>query len=319
MAQQLEAVDGIEIVTLVDNYVDLLLRARQGVKRPPKAVNGRIPGDTLLAEHGLSLLVRVAAGQHHDELLFDTGYSQVALFHNAARLGVDLGAVENVVLSHGHMDHTGSLGPLGARLPEGTPLVLHPDVFLSPRYVTLDDGQRLQYPDNPAREILESRGFRVKVREEPTLVAGGRVLVTGSVPRVTGFEKGMPNALCEREGVEEKDRILDDQSLVVHLRDHGLVIISGCSHAGIINTLHYARACTGVERIYAVMGGLHLSGPEFERIIPPTLEALREMSPQWVVPMHCTGWEAIHALSRAFPEGFVLNSVGTTIQLPVER
>ncbi len=311
----LNPVDRVEILTLMDNYVDVLLRNSEVVTRPPLAKGGNIPSDTPVAEHGLSLLVTVYTGEDRHTILFDAGYSQIGVPHNLEQLGVDLKGVEALVLSHGHMDHTGALYPLLEKIPGLIPLVLHPDAFSAPRYFGLDDGRKLLFPQTLVKGDLEARGAKIQERKEPTPLADNTVLVTGEVERVTGFEKGLPNALLEREGEVVKDPILDDQGLVIHLKGKGLVVISGCSHAGIINTLLYARKITGIQEIHAVMGGFHLSGPFFEPIIEETIKEMKNMAPQWVVPMHCTGWKAIQRFSEAFPTSFELNSVGSLFTL----
>jgi len=152
-------------------------------------------------------------------------------------------------------------------------------------------------------QVLESRG--------PTLIAGDTALVTGEVERTTTYEKGLPNALLERNGAIEKDPILDDQAIAVNLKGKGLVIISGCAHAGIMNTILYAMKLTAVPSIQAVLGGFHLSGAFFEPIIEDTIKDLKKLGPKVLVPMHCTGWKAIHRFSEEFPEAFILNSVGS--------
>ena len=162
---------------------------------------------------------------------------------------------------------------------------------------------------------MEKRPVDVQERKEPTLICGQHVLVTGEVERRTAFEKGLPGALAERDGSIVPDPILDDQALVLHLKGRGLVVISGCSHAGIVNTVLYARKLTGLEQIHAVLGGFHLTGPFFEEIIPQTIEAVKAWGCSVVVPMHCTGWKAIEDFKTAFPEAFRLNAVGTRITL----
>jgi len=156
-------------------------------------------------------------------------------------------------------------------------------------------------------QIVESR--------KPVPVADGRIVVTGEIERTTRFEKGLPNAYTEQDGKLVKDPISDDQSLVLHLRGKGLVVISGCAHSGIINTLLYSKKISGVDRLYAVLGGFHLSGPQFEPIIEETIESMKEMKPKIFVPMHCTGWKAVHRCEEAFPDAFVLNSVGSKYAL----
>ena len=309
----LREVDGIEVTTLMDNYVDVLLRNSTGVTRPPLAIGGEIPADTMLAEHGLSLLVAVTVGEKTHHILFDCGYTKVGVPHNVGMMGIDLGQLEAIVLSHGHMDHTGALYPIVETLGRSIPLVLHPDAFLSPRYFGLEDGRKLIFPQTLSRQDMESRGIEVIERRNPSLVAEGTIAVTGEIERVTDFEKGLPNALVEANGTLEHDDILDDQSLVIKLKGKGLVVISGCSHAGIINTMLYARKITGINTIHAVMGGFHLQGPTFEPIIEQTIAEFKSIKPEMSIPMHCTGWTAIKRFSEEFPSSFALNSVGTRI------
>jgi len=308
-------VDRVEILTLMDNYVDVLLTNTEVVTRPPVSKSGTIPSDTLLAEHGLSLLVIVHAGNESHTVLFDTGYSRIGVIHNVDMLGVDLGRVEAMVLSHGHMDHTGSLYPVLDSIPQRIPLVVHPGVFDAPRFFGLADGRRLLFPQTVVKEDLLKQNIDLMESTTPTPLAAGAILVTGEVERVTSFEKGLPNASMERHGEIVKDPISDDQALVVHLKGKGLVIIAGCSHAGIINTILHAQKITGFQEIYAAIGGFHLSGPFFEKIIEQTIAEFKKIGPRFLSPMHCTGWKAIHQISQAFPEEFILNSVGSVIAL----
>jgi 7,8-dihydropterin-6-yl-methyl-4-(beta-D-ribofuranosyl)aminobenzene 5'-phosphate synthase len=154
-------------------------------------------------------------------------------------------------------------------------------------------------------EIVEERGA--------SLLLGGLALVTGQIARTTEFEKGFPGHLAEVGGAWKPDPLIhDDQAVVMNVRDKGLVVLSGCGHAGIVNVLRHAMAVTGVARIHAVLGGFHLTGRLFEPLIAPTVEALKAIGPTLIVPSHCTGWKAAHEIARAMPEAFVPNSVGTT-------
>jgi 7,8-dihydropterin-6-yl-methyl-4-(beta-D-ribofuranosyl)aminobenzene 5'-phosphate synthase len=311
----IQAVDRLEILTLMENYVDVLLTNTEVVTRPPVSISGTIPTDTLLAEHGLSLLVTVHAGDKTHTVLWDTGYSNIGVLHNVDMLGVDLERVEALALSHGHMDHTGSLYPVLDRISHRIPLVVHPGAFDAPRFFGLADGRRLLFPQTLVKEDLLKKDIDLVESTTPTPLAGGTILVTGEVERVTSFEKGLPNASMERNGEIVNDPIADDQALVVHVKGKGLVIIAGCSHAGIINTIRHAQKITGVQEVYGAVGGFHLSGPFFEKIIEETLTELKNIGPTVLSPMHCTGWKAIHQIAEAFPEAFVLNSVGSVIAL----
>ena len=147
---------------------------------------------------------------------------------------------------------------------------------------------------------------------EASTIASDLVLVTGEVNRVTDFEKGFPWAEARINSEWTIDPFHDDQGVVVDVKDKGLVIIGGCSHAGIINTVEHAQKATGTEKIHAVLGGFHLTGSASEKIIAPTIEEMKRIGPDFVVPMHCTGWKAINQFAEEMPEQFLLNSVGTT-------
>ncbi|MFH1123258.1 MAG: MBL fold metallo-hydrolase [Pseudomonadota bacterium] len=307
----LKEVDRVEILTLIDNYVDFLLESTDIVTRPARTKEEELPRDTLLAEHGLSLLITVSEGQKRHTILMDTGHSPIGVLHNIERLEVDLSAIEGIVMSHSHMDHTGSLYPLLEKMSGPVPMVVHPYAFTFPRYVKRKDGRLERFPRTLVRSELEKRGVKIVEAKGPTPLAEGMILVTGEVDRSTGFEKGMPNAYVEKDGALEQDPISDDQALVIHLRDKGLVVIGGCSHAGIANTILHAKKISGIDKVHAVLGGFHLSGPLYEPIIEETIKAIREMRPEVVVPMHCTGWTAIGRFSEEFPSAFILNSVGS--------
>ncbi len=311
----LKEVDRVEIVTLIDNYVDVLLKDTDIVTRPPRGAGEEIPTDTLLAEHGLSLLVTVHQGTKTHTLLFDTGYSQIGVPHNMALLDIDLQRIEAIVLSHAHMDHSGSLNRILEGIKGPVTLVVHPGAFLFPRYIERDDGTRQRFPRTLSREDLASEKLKILESKTPVLLAEDGLMVTGQVERSTGFEKGLPGALLEREGKIMPDPISDDQALVLHLKEKGLVVISGCSHSGIVNTLLHAQKLTGLRKVHAVLGGFHLSGPAFEPIVEKTISELKNVAPEVIVPMHCTGWKAIQRLHQEFPSAFVLNSVGSKITL----
>ena len=315
IANRLKEVDSVEVTTLIDNYVDVLLRNSPEVTRPPLAIKGNIPSDTMLAEHGLSLMITVKRDKKSHCILFDCGYTKIGVPHNMQMLGINPRQIEAIVLSHGHMDHTGALYPIARSLGESIPLILHPDAFISPRFFGLDDGRKLMFPQTLIREDMESAGIQIAEKSSPSLLAEGMILVTGEVERVTEFEKGLPNASLERDGKIEPDPIRDDQALAINLKEKGLVVISGCAHSGIINTVFYAKKITGIDRIHAVLGGFHLSGPSFEPIIEKTITEFKKIKPEVIIPMHCTGWEAIKRFSEKFPSSFVLDSVGTRIAL----
>lgn len=310
----LKEVDTVEILTVLDNTVDMLLPDTEKAKRPPRHPDA-MTRDSLIAEHGFSALVKVTNGNTSELLLFDAGLSRRGLIHNMDVLDIKPKEFHSIVLSHGHADHTRGLMGMVERLGEKKmPLLLHPDAFLE-RKVIFPDGHEINLPP-PDRRILSQDGIEFIEERGPSYVLGGLVLVTGQVHRTTSFETGFPLHHALRDGEWQKDPYIhDDQAVVVNVKEKGLVVLTGCGHAGAINTIKQAQELTGVQKIHAVIGGFHLSGPLFEPIIAPTVAALKEMDPALVVPAHCTGWKAVHAIARELPQAFVQNSVGTRFVL----
>jgi 7,8-dihydropterin-6-yl-methyl-4-(beta-D-ribofuranosyl)aminobenzene 5'-phosphate synthase len=313
-AMPLKEADRVEILTILDNSIDLLLPGAENVKRLPFSPD-LLTRENPTAEHGFAALVTVHSGDTSASLLFDTGLSKTGLVHNMDTLGLKPQELRAIVLSHGHADHTQGLSSLVDRLGKRKmPLVLHPDAFLQ-RKVVLPDGLELNLPPLE-RQRLAQDGIEFIEERGPSLLLDDLLLVTGQVPRTTSFEVGLPLHHALIDGSWQPDPYLyDDQAIVVHVRDNGLVVVTGCGHAGVINTVQHAQRLTGVEKTAAVMGGFHLSGAFFEPAIEPTVAALKEIDPGMIVPAHCTGWKAVHSIAREFPDAFVQNSVGTRFLL----
>jgi 7,8-dihydropterin-6-yl-methyl-4-(beta-D-ribofuranosyl)aminobenzene 5'-phosphate synthase len=320
----LEPVDEVVVTTLMDNSYDALMGDSGPARRTsftdlsdvaaPQYVDGcTVPG--LVAEHGFSALVTTRRGNATHTVLFDTGVSPDGMATNIERLGLDVSAIEVLVLSHGHFDHAGGFPGLARlRARSGMPLTVHPLVW-SRRRLALPDQHHWNIP-TLNRAALEAEGLEVIERRQPSLLLDKSVLITGEVDRTTEFEHGMPNHEAWHDGRWEPDPlILDEQGLVVHVRGRGLVVLTGCGHAGAVNIARHAMRLTGVDRLHALLGGFHLTGPAFEPIIEPTVAAFTDMAPDVLVPAHCTGWKAQHRLAAALPSAFVPNAVGTSFTL----
>ncbi len=309
---QLQPVDVAEVTILVDNVMDALLPSTHSVRRAPM-VWDTFEHEPLMAEHGYSLLLTIERDGHRQSILYDAGLGRDTLVHNMDVLGIDPSELRAIVLSHGHTDHHGGLVGLMQRLGRRRiPLILHPEAWRD-RKIVFPTGKEMHLPP-PARSDLVREGIELIERRDPSLLLDDSILVTGQVERTTEFERGISSHLAQSDaGWTEDTWIWDDQALVVHVKNKGLVVLSGCSHAGIVNVLRYARKLTAVDHVHAVIGGFHLSGSFFEPIIPSTVDALAKLNPDVIVPGHCTGWKAIHTIAQVLPEAYVQTCVGTRL------
>jgi len=256
-----------------------------------------------LGEHGLSFLIEYG----DRNILLDTGQG-LALANNAIRMGADLKKTDTVVLSHGHYDHTGGLKTL-MNLGAKYELIAHPDVFseklaMHPKLGFIPIGAPLK------RDALEESGVRIRLGTEPVEVAKG-VTATGEIPMKTEYEKIEPMLFVREGGKEIPDPIADDQALIIDA-DEGLVVLFGCAHRGIINTLTKIQEITGKEKIHTVIGGLHLErAPEAQ--IAKTIAALGKYEPRSIQPAHCSGARAVTQLMSAFGGRVTPCNVGNTL------
>lgn len=322
----LEPVDDLTITTICDNSYDMLLTNTGPARRlgqtnapaPRSPVTTFVEGETFtlpVAEAGFSAVVTVRKGDATHRILFDTGISPQGCVTNMDRIGIDPRDIGAVVCSHGHFDHTAGLTGLAERVGRvNMPVLIHPEFFRQ-RRVAIGDREPIYLPTTD-KKALEGEGFTVIENRQPSFLLDSSVLITGEVDRTTGFEKGFAAHQAFLDGNWEPDPlILDDQALIVHVRGKGLVILTGCGHSGIINIIRYAQRITGVREIHLVMGGFHLNGPAFEPIITDTVSAMVDIAPSYIVPAHCTGWKAAHAIASALPDAFIPSAVGTSFHL----
>ena len=318
MASQvaLNEVDGVEIISLADNTVDFLSTIeRKEVDQVREWVKNRMNEEWMrkhfrlpFAEHGYSILIKVFSEGSFHSILFDTGVSREGVVTNARRMGLNLWEVECIVLSHGHYDHFGGLVGVLKVIAKKLPIIVHENMFKI-RGVVNPDGTIRKYPKFPREDqVAPAKYLRTK---QPHLLADASILVTGEIPRKTDFEKGFPRQRVFSDGSWQPDPwIWDDRAIIINVKRKGLVVISGCAHAGIVNTTLYAQQITGVAKVHAIMGGFHLAGKECEPRISRTVEALQKFRPKIVVPSHCTGWRGKYTIFEAMPRAFVWNSVG---------
>ncbi len=270
-------------------------------------VHDRVDDGPFLAEHGLAYWLDLSAGDRQYHLLFDTGRSGSALAHNAAALRVDWDSLDAVVISHGHATHSGGLGEVLRRCGRRVPVILHPEA-LHPKLKMSPSLQNVGMP--LGRERLEETACLLATHEPLTVTPG--IQTSGEIPRKTDFER-VRGFETLRHGRVEPDEVLDDQALFIHLPDAGLVIVTGCAHAGIINTIQHGLALTGATQLSAIVGGFHLTGASAQQVTQ-TITELQMFAPRLLVPLHCTGDRAIGELTHAFGPRVQRATVGHEFQ-----
>ena len=260
----------------------------------------------VLAEHGLSFWLET----NSQRILFDTGAGNV-LSNNSEKLGVELNLVDAIILSHGHYDHTSGLAEVLNAAPHAK-VFAHPDAF-EPKFKRkkTGTGHYIGIPDSGSYAV-RSQVTNIITTNEPTEISDG-LFVTGEIPRVTTFEDHDGSFFLD-EACESPDPFLDDQAMFFNT-EQGTVVILGCAHAGVINTLRYIQQLTDGKSIHAVIGGMHLNQASEEQVFR-TVEVFRELEVACIGPCHCTGMEATAALWSSFPNNCLWMSAGTTKTFP---
>jgi 7,8-dihydropterin-6-yl-methyl-4-(beta-D-ribofuranosyl)aminobenzene 5'-phosphate synthase len=285
-----QAVESVKITTLADNVVY---------------------HSELLGQWGFSahLEIRDSHGEKH-VVIFDTGGMRSALLYNIKALKLDLSRLECIVLSHGHSDHTSATVELIRKAGRNVKVVVHPNIFC-PRF-EVEKGKKRHYgiPKGERREDIVKAGGELIETTRPLEVLPG-VSTSGEIQRVMPFEKITLKGMAIINGKQVKDRVPEDQAFFVNLKKRGILVVSGCAHAGIINTLQSASDVTKTK-LYGFVGGTHLIRPKEPRLTE-TLRKLSAFDLKLISPAHCTGHKSIAAMNQAFPESFVLNFAGRVI------
>ena len=320
----LEPVDSVVVTTLIDNVTDALMTdqgpARRfafgsGPSRPSALMEAAQVPDALIAEHGFSVLVTVTkAGQEH-RFLFDAGTSPDGVVENMRRLDIDPSSIEAIVCSHGHFDHTTGLDGLIRVLGQvNMPVLIHPH-FWRRRRLQLPGREPRELPTTSRRALIEA-GFEIIEERQPSFLFGRSVLITGEVATVHRLRARVPaaaglarRALAARPARARRPGAHRQRQGQGPGGDHRLRSRGRGQHR------RYARRLTGGQPLYALLGGFHLGGPLFEPLIPRVLDDLAALNPGVLVPAHCTGWRAQHAMAARFPEAYIPSTVGTSFLL----
>jgi len=286
----MRAVKSVKVTTLADNVV----------------YDGRLLGQFGFSAH---LEIRDRSGEKHS-MIFDSGRVKSALLYNIKALKLDLSQLECIVLSHGHHDHTAATVELLKKSKRRVKVIVHPGIFY-PRFV-VEKGKRRYYgvPRGERKDDIQKAGGQLVETTEAVEVVPG-VLTSGEIRRITPFEKITWKNWALIDGKQVRDKVPEDQALFINLERQGVLVISGCAHAGIVNTLQAALDVTKTK-LYGFIGGTHLIYPKESRL-KETIDKFREFDLQLLSPSHCTGHKSIAAINQAFPEAFVLNYTGRTI------
>lgn len=314
----------VAVTVLVDNRADLIVKSTETVKY--------FADKPLLAEHGFAALIDLKdAGVR---ILWDAGISEATLLENMKRMEIDPKTIDFIALSHGHGDHTGAMTnvlkamaiwpPKSRKWDKDTPmdemrryaagrrvpLVAHPAAFRELWGID-DDGTKYGPTLGPPRAEWEAVGAEIVLSEGPYQLGPG-CWTTGFVPRESFEALGLSSKAYYRDGdTFVRHAIEDDQAVVINVKGKGLVVLSGCAHAGIVNTVRQAQALSGVERVWAILGGFHLARSS-AKDVGRTIDAVEAFQPQMIAPTHCTGFDAINRFADRMPDAFVRGLVGTT-------
>ena len=312
-------VDQLILTSVVDNSYDIFVKGGKcgeiTVQRTPVPYPyGSAP--VLLSEHGLAYHLESTRGTERREILLDFSLTARTLTNNYQALKLDPAKADALILSHGHDDHYGGLPEFvrafQGRFRPGITLFVGGEDTFAHRFAVKDDGKKVDR-GQLSRADLESRGIRVELAKEPAVIAG-HAITSGQIPRHTDFEMTPPSARVQAAPGAElaKDTFQGELATAYHVQGRGLVVISSCGHAGIVNTTRHFQKITAVEHVHAVVGGWHLA-PYSDEITGKTVAALRQINPDFYVPMHCTGFRALAALHRDVPAKLILPATGTRV------
>jgi len=308
---------------LGDAYSDITLPPGPSVERLPLEDAPRRtvswfegPGwiDWPTAEAGYSVLVKVWKGPWSATILYDAGATLAGVRDNMRRLGINPREIDLIVLSHGHFDHTAGMESIVSAIGRlRLPVIIHPDAWRR-RRLAFPGRDAVELPA-PSRRAYEDAGLEIRESRIPSFVLERSILVTGEVDRHADTEAaGNPiHEYWEGNHWLGDPHIHDDQALIISLKGAGLVILTACGHAGLLNIVWGAQSLANEERVHAVVGGFHLNGPLFESRIVPTVEELRRLEPKVLLPGHCTGPAAHRALADGLPESYSMSSVGSHV------
>ena len=313
----------VAVTILVDNRADLIVESTETVKY--------FTDKPLLAEHGFAALIDLKAADIR--ILWDAGITRIALPENMKRMDIDPASIDAIAISHGHRDHIAAvtdilaamnLAPRGKEWPADAgvdeiaayaqgrrlPLIIHPAAFRE-RWTFEEDGKKHGPLPEPPRAEWEAAGAEVTTSEGPFQLGPG-CWTTGYVPRRSFEKSGRSTKMYYRDGRQfQRDDLDEDQAMAINVKGKGLVVVSGCAHSGIVNTVRQAQQISGVNRVWAILGGFHLARAKRDEV-QRTIDEIKALQPQLIAPSHCTGFAAIAQFAAQMPDAFLPGVVGAT-------
>jgi len=319
MNKSVEAIkenDKLTITIVADNYYDTV--------RPDPAIGTRYRSAfnrSIHAEHGLSYFIETVINGTTSTFMFDFGLDPIGVLNNMKLLGIDIADANAIGLSHGHYDHWGGLVEILrknlSKIKKKIPLYVGNEAF-EHRFSQRPGDTKPHDIGQLKRDEIEGLGIIkiVEVNECTEVIPG--CYFSGYIDKVTDYEAIPPSLLIERKGALVQDDFNGEQAIVFNVKERGLVVLSGCAHVGIVNTIRHAQKITGIKKLHMIIGGFHLINAKTE-IIMKTVADIKAMEPDYIVPTHCTGFEAIATFYREMPKQFILNTVGTKYVITAKK
>ena len=309
-ASSIQQCDKVVITVITDNLADAT-RLDQKIAHRHKGTEAVIDR-ALHAEHGLSYHIETTVDGQSHQFLFDFASEIQGVRRNLDLLKIDFNKLEALALSHDHWDHQATLVELLKQkrgdLAQGIPLYIGEQFFVG-TYSKAPDGKISSLLSLKREDIEALKLVKIVETKSPTLVVPGAFL-TGKVERVTDYEKIAPNFVAKSGDQYVQEEFPGEQAIFMNIKGKGLVVISGCAHRGIVNTVKHAQKISGIDKVHAVIGGFHLTNAKPE-LIQKTVADIKIIKPDYIVPAHCTGFEAISEFARQMPDQFILNTAGT--------
>jgi len=325
------AVDKVILKIITVNTTDVTLQSEPHFK--DKVVQPGPSSLNCLAEHGLAISLVIHEDGMTYQYLFDMGGLNATIINNLKVFKIDPHDFERIFISHGHYDHWGGIISLSKLLASKTEFIMSPEIYC-PRFSlskeltgteidpSILDFEKLKkeqkirelprFPEKKFRVVAEQNAFELTFINESVMIAPG-VFLSGPIT-IYNTDEVTKGLLILKDGTMMRDTFRDELSLYINVKNKGLIVLTGCGHAGILNTIQHAQEITGIQKIYAIIGGLHQNWTSLDKI-KNTVQILKKMNPELICGIHCTGFKFMAESMQQMPLKTALGVVGTTFNL----